>query len=164
MKIDKFIACLLITAACSGCSRQHQFAQRLADADRVTATNVDPHFSFGIEVTGVEPQKIAKAISSARRQDNVAATPYLRLEFLKGTNSLGTVCTLDKCVMIELEGKKYGGTYIDSSGVLLAVFNEYREKGRAELLRRQDRGEDCSNWPSFGSIGGTNHFPTLDAR
>jgi len=162
-KLPLFV-CLAIAFACCGCSRQHQFAQRLAEADRVTATNASPDFSFGIEVTCVSPKKIAKAISSARSHDDVMALPYIRLEFFKGTNSLGTVFTLSECVMMTLERDKYFGRYIDSSGVLKAVENEFREKGRAELFRRLDRGEDCSNWPTFGSIEGTNYFPTPDAR
>jgi len=158
------ILLLLIAAVLCGCSRQHKFAQRLAEADRVTATNASPDFSFGFEVTCVSPQKIATAISSARRHDNVMALPYIRLEFFKGTNSLGSVYTASECVMMTLAGEKYGGAYIDSSGVLLAVFNEYREKGRAELFRRLDRGEDCSNWPTFGSIEGTNQILAPDVR
>src|ERR1700690_426834 len=121
-----FIVCLIIAAAFCGCSPQHKFAQRFAEADRVIATNEAR--AFGIEVTSVEPKKIVEAISSARKQENVAATPYLRLEFFKGTNSLGTVYTLEKCVMMKLDGEKRPATYIDSSGVLQAVDSEFSKK------------------------------------
>jgi hypothetical protein len=48
-------------------------------------------------------------------------------------------------------------------GIQVFHFELSPMQGRAELFRRLDRGEDCSNWPSFGSFEGTNLFPTLEA-
>jgi hypothetical protein len=122
-----FIACLAVVAAFCGCSRQDKFVQRLAAADRVVATNAAQ--AFGIEVTSVKPKQIVTAISSARKNATALASPDLRLEFFKGSNLLETVDLCVNCFGIN------GVQYVDSSGVLEAVDDEYHKKYMAEQIR-----------------------------
>jgi hypothetical protein len=124
-----FFVCLVIAAAFCGCSQQNKFVQRISDADRVILTNIYAGDPFGIEVTNIEPKKIVAAISSAQINRSVKASPNLRLEFFKGSNFLGTV---NMCVnSFGVDGVQY----VDSSGVLEAVDNEYRKKYMAEQIR-----------------------------
>jgi hypothetical protein len=124
-----FFVCLVIAGALCGCSQQHKFVQRISDADRVILTNIYAGDPFGIEVTNVDPQKIIAAISSAQRNATVMASPNLRLEFFKGSNLLGTVNMCVNCFGVD------GVQYVDSSGVLEAVDNEYRKKHLEEQIR-----------------------------
>jgi len=76
----------------------------------------------GLKSQILNPQKIVAAISSAQKNAKVMASPNLRFEFFKQSNLLGTVNRCVSCFGID------GTQYVDSSGMLEAVSNEYRKK------------------------------------
>ena len=128
--LQKWVPVLaVIAAACCGCSQQHKFVQRISEANRIILTNIYAGDPFGIEVTNIEPKKIVAAISSARKNPSVQASPNLRLEFFKGSNLLGTVTMCVSAFGIDRV------QYVDSSGVLEAINDEYRKKYMDEQIR-----------------------------
>jgi hypothetical protein len=94
-----------------------KFAHHVASADRIVA--VTQTGKPLLSKTGDEAAKIARALSSARRdRRHYSATLNWRLQFYRGTNLLDVVRFQERIFMID------GAVYSDDTGVLKALWDQ----------------------------------------
>lgn len=119
-------------------------ARKIAETDSVTATNRNE--AFALIVTESDAKKIVRAIGTANRGPlfmKTECTPFLRLEFYKGTNFLAAVYSCGKVFWV-------GQTeYFDQTGALDALLNEY-------LHRRRERDSQELFLPTKNAVFFTN--------
>jgi hypothetical protein len=120
----KTLGMLVVAVLVCGCSPQKDLARRLASADRLVVTNRSE--SFRMVVTDLEVKQVVRAIADGKKESPyISASPYLQLEFFKGTTHLASVTT---SVQVFWIGNK---PYSDPSGALVALMHRYREEQTA---------------------------------
>ena len=121
-----FGTCLLLLAflPCLGCSRQAQFVDRIAGADRLVLAKVSStNGTVKISIEGSEVRDILSAVRSARSGAGDAAPPYyeaVKIQFLKGTNALGDIVAYEDLFWMDKE------TYQDDTGTVRRLYKRIR--------------------------------------
>jgi hypothetical protein len=115
---------LLALLPCLGCSRQGQFADRIASADHLVLAKVSStNMLVTISIERNEANDIASAVRRARSPAGDAAAPFyeaVNIQFLTGTNALGDIVACENVFWMDKQ------TYRDDTGTVQRLYEKLR--------------------------------------
>lgn len=113
MKLNSNVAIgiLVIAATVCSCNRQPPFRHQIARADRVVVSrSQNGTDQFSATLTGEAAREVIQSVTSAKRNGDTAPDfDAFTVEFLQGTNVLGTILYSRRCFWVPSEGNlEYG--------------------------------------------------------
>jgi hypothetical protein len=116
----------LLSFLFGACSKQPS-TQRLAQADRIVATNIQ--FASSLTITGDEVGRVSRAVASANPDSNTYGGYWdWNVQFYQGTNCVAAIDLMDRTFW------SAGKQYTDGTGVLEAFYKRLSEE--AERLEK----------------------------
>jgi hypothetical protein len=115
---------LLALAVLSGCDRHAKFADQIAKADRLVVTKkVEGRGVVCMSVNGEKAREVVSAVNSGEIYGDVAPpVGALKIEFYRGTNTLGSMYTYEGIFWTK------DGEYSDHTGSLRMLERAPAEK------------------------------------
>lgn len=150
-RIDKRIVvgaislCIGLVVFVASCSRSPEppptsFIQLVAQADRLTATNLDLAISF--PVTGAELRQLSTAVTNATRDKrHYSATFDWELIFCRGTNPLAVIRFQDRAFL------SMGAQYSDNSGKLKDFYEKCVKAAEPKHFERAVKDNPANDTP-----------------